>query len=67
MEHNTSLVAKVFAYLSYLFSGGLIAGDMMDFLNENYGAVGSCVAIATLFISWYYKRKEIKILERNLK
>ncbi|KXJ51884.1 MAG: hypothetical protein AXW15_11355 [Neptuniibacter sp. Phe_28] len=67
MEHNTSLLSKFFAYLSYLFSGGLIAGDMMNFLNENYGAVGSCVAIATLLITWHYKRKEIKILERNLK
>lgn len=67
MEHHSSFLSKVFAYLSYLFSGGLIAGDMLDFLNENYGAVGSFVAVATLLITWYYKRKELKILEQSLK
>ena len=65
MDNHTTLLAKFWAFISYGFSGGLVAGDILNFLNENYGAVGAFGIVATFLLNWYYKRQEIKILKQS--
>lgn len=60
MDHHSGFLAKVGAWLTYFFSGGLMLGDAMDWINDNTGVVGLVLGLISLAINWYYKHKESK-------
>ncbi|MCP4597781.1 phage holin [Neptuniibacter sp.] len=65
IDHPSALAAKVASGASYTVSTGLVAGDALQFLNANYGAIGVFIGVATFAVNWYYKRQEIQILAKQ--
>ncbi|WP_297307019.1 phage holin [Neptuniibacter sp.] len=68
IDHQTAALGKIASVASgasYTVSGGLVAGDYLQFLNANYGAIGVFIGVATFAVNWYYKRQEIKILAKK--
>lgn len=57
MEQHTDVAQRLAAGLTYTFSGGLVVGDVLQFLNNNAGAVGALMAMATFGMNWYYQHQ----------
>lgn len=56
-NHVAPLGQKVAAGISYATGGGLVIGDVLDFLDHYAGAFGVLIGLGTFFVNWYYARK----------
>ena len=68
-ENNFMLAQKAgkATIAAYFTSGSLVLADVLQFLNNNAGAVGACVAMLTLFVNIYYQRKRSKQMSHVVK
>ncbi|WP_010323016.1 HP1 family phage holin [Marinobacterium stanieri] len=57
LEQHADAAQRVAAGLTYTVSGGLVVGDVLQFLNNNAGAVGAVMAMATFAMNWYYQHQ----------
>jgi cation transport ATPase len=48
---------KIASVMTYLFSGWLVIGDAMDWLNENASAMGVLIGLATFATNFYFQWK----------
>ena len=55
------VVGKAATGATYFTSAGLFIGSTMDWLNQNAGAVGVLIALATFSVNVYYQRKRAKV------
>lgn len=53
-------IAAVATGSTYTISTGLVAGGAMDYLNNNAGAIGVFIGLATFAVNWYYRHKDSK-------
>lgn len=63
MSEHAEALAKAASAASYTVSGGLIAGDFLQFLNQNAAAVGVVLAFLTFVanvVFQYLNHKAIK-------
>lgn len=63
IEHQSVIVQKAAAIATgttYTISTGLVTGSFMDFLNNNAGAIGVGIGLATFAVNWYYRHKDSK-------
>ena len=54
------LIGKTATGATYFTSAGLFIGSSLDWLNENAGALGVFIALATFSVNLYYQRKRNK-------
>jgi hypothetical protein len=55
-----AIAVKVASGATYFTSAGLFVGSAMDWLNQNAGAVGVMIALATFSVNLYYQHKRAK-------
>ena len=55
-----AIAGKAATGATYFTSAGLFIGSAMDWLNQNAGAVGVLIALATFSVNLYYQRKRAK-------
>lgn len=60
LEQHSEAAQRVTSGLTYAVSGGLVVGDVLQFLNNNAGAVGAIMAMATFAMNWYYQHQRRK-------
>lgn len=60
LEQHTDVAQRLASGLTYAVSGGLVVGDVLQFLNNNAGAVGALMAMATFGMNWYYQHQRRK-------
>ena len=60
LEQHTDAAQRLASGLTYTVSGGLVVGDVLQFLNNNAGAVGAVMAMATFVMNWYYQHQRRK-------
>jgi hypothetical protein len=54
------IVGKTATGATYFTSAGLFIGSSMDWLNDNAGAVGVVIALATFSVNLYFQIKRDK-------
>lgn len=66
---NLMLAQKAFTatIAAYFTSVSLVLADMFQFLNNNAGAVGACIALLTFFVNIYYQRQRSKKMSHAVK
>ena len=60
--HEHDWIANIMKGFSYIVSACLVTVDFasgsITFMNQNIGAVGGLLGIATFILNWVYKQKE---------
>ena len=56
LDHSI-ISQKIASVMTYLFSGWLVVGDAMDWLNENASAMGVLIGLATFATNFYFQWK----------
>lgn len=59
-ENAGHLTQKLATLLSYATGAGLLLGDAINFLNDNAGAIGALLGIATFSTNFYFQYKRSK-------
>lgn len=64
IEHVTNAKAAIATAATYATSGTLVAGSYMDYLNDNAGAFGVLLGLATcltnFLFQWFNRRALLK-------
>jgi len=60
LEQYADIAQRLASGLTYTLSVGLVLGDVLQFLNNNAGAVGAVMAMATFAMNWYYQHQRRK-------
>ena len=61
-DHGAEIKAAIATASTYAASGGLVIGDYMQYLNNNAGAFGVGLGVATYFTNLHFKIKNSRAL-----
>jgi hypothetical protein len=57
VDTQPMLAQKLASGATYVTGGGLVIGDVMNYLGDNSGAFGVILGALTFLTNWYYQHK----------
>ena len=66
IENHTNEIVTIAKNSSYLTSASLVFGSAVEFMNENVGAVGGTIGIATWALNYHFNKKKL-LLDKEYK